>query len=265
MVPSLSGIAGIAFDTSDTSGDLFVSYDSTPRFSSQQQQSVALVTSNGFLVNSNVFSTTGASAFPGALITVGSSASLPSVSAERGSRAPAQRATVRLRPGRRNRDSVRRSAELLSGHVKVFDLQTAAPTNLTGQISLTGATYGDFAVYGDSIVVSAESNNWDFVLRVTYGSSGAVPTILVASQASGGLSASPGGIAVDSTGTVLTTLPYVPPHSSTAVDAPVGFDVSYDTDGSPKPAAETLGLASVPDIESRGSPLIRRTIFCWRQ
>ena len=252
VVPSLSGIAGIAFDTSDTSGDLFVSYDSTPRFSSQQQQSVALVTSNGFLVNSNVFSTTGASAFPGALITVGSSASLPSVSANE---------VLELQPNGQLfvYDPVGGTAtqydDLPNYSVdmsKVFDLQTAAPTNLTGQISLTGATYGDFAVYGDSIVVSAESNNWDFVLRVTYGSSGAVPTILVASQASGGLSASPGGIAVDSTGTVLTTLPYVPPHSSTAVDAPVGFDVSYDTDGSPKPAAETLGLASVPDIESSG-------------
>ena len=75
VVPSLTfpGIAGITFDTS---GDIFVSYNSTTR-SSGQQQSVAEVGSNGYLANASVFSTTGASAFPGALTTVGSSASLP--------------------------------------------------------------------------------------------------------------------------------------------------------------------------------------------
>src|SRR5450755_2127716 len=78
VVPSLTfpGIAGITFDTS---GDVFVSYDSTTFFSSQQQ-SVAEVAANGFLVNASVFGTTCASAFPGAFTTVGSSASLPSIS-----------------------------------------------------------------------------------------------------------------------------------------------------------------------------------------
>src|SRR5262249_15274856 len=76
-VPSLTfpGIAGITFDAS---GDVFVSYDSTTS-SSGQQQSVAEVASNGFLVNASVFGTTGPSAFPGALTTVGASAALPSL------------------------------------------------------------------------------------------------------------------------------------------------------------------------------------------
>ena len=72
-------------------------------------------------------------------------------------------------------------------------------------------------------MVSAESNNWDFVMRVTYGSSGGVATVLVASPASDGLSASPGGVAVDSQGTVLATLPYMPAGSSTAIHVPVGI------------------------------------------
>ena len=89
----------------------------------------------------------------------------------------------------------------------------APSTNLSGQISLTGATYGDFGIYQNSLVISAESNNWDFVMRVTYGSSGGAATVLAASPVSDGLSASPGGVAVDSQGTVLTTMPYVPAGS----------------------------------------------------
>ena len=79
-------------------------------------------------------------------------------------------------------------------------MQTDASVNLSSQISLAGATYGDFGVYDNSLVISAESNNWDFVMRLTYGSSGGVATVLVASPASDGLSASPEGVAVDSTG-----------------------------------------------------------------
>src|SRR6202034_2666825 len=70
------GITGITFDAS---GDVYVSYNSTSR-SSSQQQSVAEVSSAGDLVSSAVFSTTGASAVPGALATLGSSDSLPSTS-----------------------------------------------------------------------------------------------------------------------------------------------------------------------------------------
>ncbi len=130
-------------------------------------------------------------------------------------------------------------------------MQTDASVNLSSQISLTGATYGDFGVYDNSLVVSAESNNWDFVMRLTYGSSGGVATVLVASPASDGLSASPEGVAVDSTGTVLTTLPYVPAGSTTAIHVPVGFSLFYDTGSSPAPFVPKLGLTSVPDIDSR--------------
>ena len=77
VAPSLifPGISGVAFDTS---GDVFVSYNSTTPFSGQQQ-SVAEVSRDGFLLSASVFGTVGASAFPGALVTVGSSASLPNV------------------------------------------------------------------------------------------------------------------------------------------------------------------------------------------
>ena len=134
----------------------------------------------------------------------------------------------------------------------VYDVQTGQSVDLSSQISLTGATYGDFGVYQNSLVVSAESNNWDFVMRVTYGSSGGVATVLVASPASDGLSASPEGVAVDSQGTVLATLPYMPAGSSTAIHVPVGFSLFYDTGGTPAPTVPTLGLTSVPDIDSSG-------------
>ena len=51
------GLAGITFDSS---GDVFVSYDSTPRFSSEPQESVAEFDPNGNLVNAAVFTATGA-------------------------------------------------------------------------------------------------------------------------------------------------------------------------------------------------------------
>ncbi|HKI16621.1 MAG TPA: MBG domain-containing protein, partial [Isosphaeraceae bacterium] len=97
-----------------------------------------------------------------------------------------------------------------------------------------------------------ESNNWDFVMRLTYGSSGGAATVLVASPASDGLSASPEGVAVDPQGTVLTTLPYVPAGPTTAIHVPVGFNLFYDTGSSPAPFVPTLGLTSVPDIDSVG-------------
>ena len=115
----------------------------------------------------------------------------------------------------------------------VFDVQTGSSVNLSSQINLTNATYGDFGIYNNSLVIAAESNNWDFVMRLTYGSAGGAATVLVASPASDGLSASPEGVAVDSQGTVLTTLPYAPAGSSTAIHVPVGFSLFYDTGSSP--------------------------------
>ena len=76
MSLTFPGIAGVTFDTS---GDVFVSYDSRGG-SSTQQQSVAEVDANGYLVSTSVFGTTGGAAFPGALTTVGTSASLPNIS-----------------------------------------------------------------------------------------------------------------------------------------------------------------------------------------
>ena len=250
VVPSLTfpGIAGITFDTS---GDVFVSYNSTTR-SSGQQQSVAEVGSNGFLVSASVFGTTGASAFPGALTTVGSSASLPSVvSGDILELQPNGQLFV-FNPVGGTSSQYDNLPNDTANASNVYDVQTGASVDLSSQISLTGATYGDFGVYQNSLVVSAESNNWDFVMRVTYGSSGGVATVLAASPASDGLSASPGGVAVDSQGTVLATMPYLPAGSTTAIHVPVGFSLFYDTGSSPAPIVPTLGLTSVPNIDSGG-------------
>src|SRR5271166_5299611 len=76
VVPSIPGIVGITFDSS---GDVCTSYDSTPAFSTQQE-SIAEFDSSGNLINTSEIGTAGASALPGALATVVSSLSLPSVS-----------------------------------------------------------------------------------------------------------------------------------------------------------------------------------------
>ena len=89
-------------------------------------------------------------------------------------------------------------------------------------------------------------------MRVTYGSSSNAATVLVASEVKGQLSDAPQGLAVDSQGTVLTTMPDVVSTSTTPIDAPVGFNIFYDTQGTGAPTVPTLGLAAVPDIESAG-------------
>jgi hypothetical protein len=245
---SFPGIAGIAFDSA---GDVFVSYDSTTLFSGQQQ-SVAEVSSSGYLISSSVFGTSGSAAVPGALTAVGSS-DLPNIGSTS--------AILEMQPdgqlfvfdpvGGTSSQYDNLPNDRLNAST-VFDVQTGAPVNLSGQIGLANATFGDFGVNGSSLVVSAESNNWDFVMRVTYGASGGSATVLAASPASDGLSASPGGVAVDPQGTVLATLPYLPTGSSTAIHVPVGFSLFYDTESNPSPKVLNLGLTTVPDIDSGG-------------
>jgi hypothetical protein len=248
VVPSFPGIAGIALDTA---GDVFVSYDSTTVFSGQQQ-SVAEVLTNG-RINPSVFGTTGASAFPGALTAVGPSASLPSITGTGNflELQPDGQLFVFNPVGGTSSQYDNLPGDSVNAST-VFDVQTGRSIDLGGQISLSGATYGDFGVYKNSLVVSAESNNWDFVMRVTYGSSGGVATVLAASPVAAGLSATPGGVAVDSKGTVLATMPDLPAGSTTAIHVPVGFSLNEDTGSTPAPAIPTLGLTGVPNIDSGG-------------
>src|SRR5689334_15055114 len=198
--PSLyfPGIAGITFDSS---GDLFVSYDSS---SGTRGQSVAEISSGGFELSSGVFGTSGSSAFPGALATVEAAASYPS--------ARSVGEILELQPdGELFLFDPQTGASSLYDNLAnytaaashVFDAQTGAYADLGGRISLSGAVYGDFGDYGNSLVFSAKSNGLDLVARVTYGPSGGVATVLAASSTGDGTSAAPGGVAVDSQGTVL--------------------------------------------------------------
>ncbi len=251
------GIGGITFDAT---GDVFVSYDNTTN-SSGQRQSVAEVdvtvtgqtVSQQRLVNANVFTTSGGSAFPGTMTTVGPSDSLPSITGTNDDSAPILELQPNgqlfvFNPENGNGSQYDDIANYTPNASNVYNAQTATSVNLTGQISLASATFGDFGVYQNSLVIAGESNNWDFVMRVTYGSSGGVATILAASPITLGHSTTPEGVAVDSLGTVLTTLPYVAPGSDTATDIPVGFSLTYDSGGTPTPVVPELGLTAVPDI-----------------
>jgi hypothetical protein len=73
VVPTTLTLPGIEGVTYDSSGDLYISYDSSTEFSGQQQ-AVAEVNSSGYVASYNVFGTTGASAFPGTLTAVSASA-----------------------------------------------------------------------------------------------------------------------------------------------------------------------------------------------
>ncbi len=257
VVPALvfPGIAGITFGAS---GIFYVSYNSTGN-SSIPQESVAeldLVQNNqgisSTLLNPSVFSTSGASALPGALTAVGSTASLPGITANEILELEPDGQLLGYNPSTDVESPFDNLSDYTAVAAHVFDVQTGKSTDLSDTISLAGATYGDFDVFENSLVVAAESNGWDFVLRVSYGSSGGVATVLAASPIGPGLADAPQGVGVDSTGMVLATLPYIPAGSTTAIDAPVGFNLFYDNGSSPAPFITNLGLTSVPDIDSGG-------------
>ena len=253
---SIPGLAGV---TVDTAGDIFVSYNSTPERSSTPQESIAEFDLNYDLVDATLFTESGTSAVAGDLTLVTASDSLPTV---------AVGDILELQPNGQLFDFSPGNAtsppayDNLAGYTpsdsNVYDIQTSSYINLsdppTGSpVDLADATFGDFGVDGNSLVVSAEANDWDFVMRVTYSPEGpGTATILVASPASDGLSASPGGVAVDPQGTVLTTLPYVPSESTTAIHVPVGFNLFFDQGNTPTPYMPALGLGTVPNIDSSG-------------
>jgi hypothetical protein len=240
VVPS----SGITFDSS---GDIYVSYAS-----GVDQQAVAewsFPNSRGFTneLNPEVFTPT--SGTPGALATL-QSAALPGTSAGD---------MLELLPTGQLYDFNAASGSSFqydnlatdnANASKVFDIQTGATVDLSNTISVSNATFGDFGVYQNSLVIAGASNNWDFVMRVTYGASSKAATILVASPVSSGLTASLPGVAVDSQETVLTTLPYTPSGSSTQIYAPVEFNLFYVPGSSPAPSIPPLGLSSVPNIDS---------------
>jgi hypothetical protein len=247
VVPSVPGATGIALDAS---GNVFVSYNSTSA-GSTQQESIGEFNSNGFLISSSVIGTPGASAIPGALTTVGSSASLPNTISTDILELQPNGQLFLFNPGSGTSSQYDALPNDSLSASSVFDVQTGSVVDLSSQISLKGATYGDFGISQNSLLVSGESNNWDFVARFTYGSSGTTATVLVASPVSGGLSATPGGLAIDSQGMVLTTLPYQPAGSS-AIHSAVGFSASFNAATSPAPVVPKLGLTNVPNIASNG-------------
>jgi hypothetical protein len=246
VVPALPGIAGI---TIGSSGNVFVSYDSTGFFTGQQQ-AIAEVTSGGFI--QNIFQTNGTQAFPGTLTTVGTSAALPNVSAGQILELEPDGTLLNVNPATGAGSTYDNLAAYTPAASHVYDVQTLSFTNLTGTISLGNATFGDCGIYDNSLVVSAESNNWDFVIRLTYGANGGAATVLAASPIPAGATnlVSPQGVAVDSQATVLATLPYVPAGSSSAISLALGFNLFYDQGQSPQPTLPSLGLGAPPDLES---------------
>jgi hypothetical protein len=178
VVPSFPGIAGI---TIDSAGDIFVSYDDTGFFTGQQQ-AIAEVSSGGFA--RNIFQTNGPQAFPGTLATVGSSAALPNLEAGAILELLPDGALFDVNPAGGANGTYDNLASYTPDASHVYDVQTESSTNLDGTINLAGATFGDFGIFGSSLVVSAASNNWDFVMRLTYGAQGgpgtATATVLAA-------------------------------------------------------------------------------------
>ncbi len=234
--------------SSDPAGDIFISHDAST--ATQQREAVEEIPASGAPAF-NLFRLSGSEAHPGALVTLGSSATLPNLSSG---------AILELQPNGLLYAYAPSAGQVVeyenfaldsSDESNVFDVQTGTYRNLNATIALAGATFGDFDVSGSDLVVSAQSNGWDFVMRVSYsenGSGGVTEslTTLVASPASDS-SAQPGGVAVNGQGTVLTTMP-----TSQGIDVPVAFNLLFDQGQAPAPEILDLGLSSQPTIESWG-------------
>ncbi len=234
--------------SSDPAGDIFISHDdSTP---TEQREAVEEIPASGAPAF-NLFKLSGPKAFPGALVTLGSSAMLADLSPG---------AILELQPNGELYAYTPSTGQVVeydnfaadsSDESNVFDVQTGGYLNLNATITLAGATFGDFDDSGSDLVVSAQSNGWDFIMRARYSENGAGDvteslTTLVASPASDN-STQPGGVAENGQGIVLTTMP-----TAQGTDVPVAFNLLFDQGQTPAPEILDLGLSSQPTIESWG-------------
>ena len=195
-------------------GDVYVSYNSSTSLS--PQESIAAYSSSGFLIDRTAMSESGPTDSPGPLVTLGSSESpsesLPTLDNGDILEMQPDGQLFAFRPSTELSERYSDFQGTPFNATAVYDSQTKAPVDLNSTISLTGANFGDFGVDGNNLVVSVESNGWDFVMQTSYSEN--TPSqisysqwdVVVAAPTSDG-STAPKGLAVNSLGTVLTTLP----------------------------------------------------------
>ncbi len=239
---TFSGINGIAIDTS---GRVFVSYDNSST-TGPQQQAIAEMDGGGSPINSTLFTSPGS---PGALVLAGPSSAIPSVAAGDLLELLPDGELESIDPTTGAGTLVDNLSNYSADTSRAYDIQTGTTGSLSGPLSLAGATFGDFGVYGDSLVAAVQVGGEDLVVRVTYASSTGAATVLADSSTIDGL-ATPGGVAVDSKGTVLTTLPYQVPGTSTTIHVAVGLGITFDQGVGPSPFLPNLGLTAIPNIQS---------------
>jgi hypothetical protein len=246
VMPNGSDPVGV---TTDSAGDVYFSYHEGTG-SSGPIEAVADYTPNGqggYGFKANVMAWTGPNAVPGPLVTLQLWDALPNLQSED---------ILELQPDGElfaYRPSTLASWEYgdFGGNAfntsvdSVYDIQTKAPVNLNGTISLTAARFGDFGGSGSNLVVSAQSNGWDFVMQTTFTALGYSPwTVEVAAPTSDG-STVPKGLTVNYLGTALTTLP-----DAAGSDVPV----TYYENGPPAAtvAIANFGLPVTPTINAGG-------------
>ena len=233
--------------SSDPAGDIFISHEDVGTSPEEAVEESPASGAPAF----NLFRATGAEAYPGALVTLGSSDTLPNLSSGAILELQPNGVLFAYTPATGSLVKYDNLADDSSDESSVFDIQTQTDISLSGTVTLAGATFGDFDASGNDLVVSAQSDGWDFVMRVSYTENGSgdvseALTTLVASPASDN-STQPGGVAVNAQGTVLTTMP-----TAQGTDVPVAFNLFFDQGQTPAPEILSLGLSSQPTIQSWG-------------
>ncbi|RIK86696.1 MAG: hypothetical protein DCC67_02465 [Planctomycetota bacterium] len=113
----------------------------------------------------------------------------------------------------------------------IYDVQTGVTSSFGGVILPQQATYGDFAVHGDTLV-AAGFYTFPFVLSLRITADGYEGKVLASSQTTGARPGIARGVAVNNQGRVLTTLPYSPSGDlNFGVDKPFAFDLDFHAGG----------------------------------
>ena len=227
-------------------GEVFVSYNSGT--SSSPRESIAAYGSSGYLISLAAMTKNGR---PGPLVTLGSSESLPTLDTGDILELQPDGQLFAFRPSTIKSELYSDFQGNPFNATSVYDSQTKATINLNSTISLTGASFGDFGIDGNNLVVSVESNGWDFVMQTSYSENNGQISystwdVVVAAPTSDG-STAPKGLAVNSVGTVLTTLP-----DAAKSDVLVSYNDRRPSGGVVIP---NLGLLATPTIDARGITL----------
>ncbi len=251
----ISGLSDPVGVTTDSAGDIYVSLagNPTPPDPVGDVAEYALNSAGNYQFDKDVMIWSGPDDYPGPLLTLGSSAALPLLATSDILEITTNGLLQWYQPSTGDGGFYGDTLTLLSTNAShVYDVETGQYDNY-GTVYLTGASFGDFAAYDGTLLVSGESGGYDFILQVICSDNdGRVYeslTLLLQSPAAEGANVPP-GIAVNASGMALTTL-----VGSSGAYEPIAFNALFNLGYGPSPEVPSLLGGFSPTVYSVGATL----------